>query len=469
METAAQTEVGSRQRGVYLKVYDFFSSVKLAVVVFFLLATGSILGTVIEQGLDPQEYIERYGEKWYYWINLFNLTNLYHSWWFTLLLALLATNLAVCLSKRLPSIWRAYYVVDCDFTHNLVQNLKNCTIIKFQGNAEEAKHKIASLLKGHKYKLWVENNPPENSAEDISIFAAKGRIGRLGSTITHISIFIILTGTVVSSAIGFRSFYPVYEGQPLYVPQGDFYVSLDKFWIDYNENGSIKDYFSKLSVVDHGKKMMTKTIQVNDPLQYKGFWFYQSSYGLAWDRVDKALIRIIDKKSGKIVVEEALDFRKEKEIKGTGLRLNVTNFVSHFAYDAQRKQVYAKSPEHENPAVQLEIVEDGNLIATPWLFYDPKLHNMFPIEKSKFDFILADYRSPQYSGLQMAKDPGVNLVWIGSGLLMAGLFISFFIFHRRLWIKIEPSEKSALIYLGGLTNKDSYGFEKELKSIVESF
>ena len=142
MDNVVHTEAEPRQRGIYSRVYDFFSSVKLAVVVFFLLAIGSILGTVIEQGLDPQEYVARFGEKKYYWLTLFSLTNVYHSWWFTSLLALIAINLAVCLSKRLPSIWRAYYIVDCDFTHNLVQNLKNSTVIKFQGNTEEAKQKI---------------------------------------------------------------------------------------------------------------------------------------------------------------------------------------------------------------------------------------------------------------------------------------------------------------------------------------
>ncbi len=462
METVAQTEVGSGQRGIHLKVYDFFSSVKLAVVVFFLLAVGSISGTIIEQGLSPQEYAGRYGEKWHYWINLLSLDNVYHSWWFTLLLALLAVNLAVCLSKRLPSIWRAYSVVDCDFTYHLVQNFKNNTVIQFEGSMEEAKGKVASILKGRKYKLWMENHP-----QDISIFAAKGRIGRLGSTISHISIFLILVGAVISSAMGFRGFFPFFEGEPVYVPQGNFYVVVDKFWIDYYENGGVKDYFSKMSIIEDEKKVMTKTIQVNDPLQYKGVWFYQSSYGMAWDRIDKAFLRIMDKKSGKVVAEETLDFRKAKEIKGTDLRLTVSNFVSHFAFDSETKQVYSQSGEHENPAIQLEVVEGGNLIATPWIFYN--YPNMFRIEKSKYDFILAGYTAPNYSGLQVSKDPGVNLVWVGSFMLMAGLFISFFIFHRRLWIKIVPSGKSVLIYLGGLTHKDSYGFEKEMREITESF
>ena len=51
---------------------------------------------------------------------------------------------------------------------------------------------------------------------------------------------------------------------------------------------------------------------------------------------------------------------------------------------------------------------------------------------------------------------------------MVGLFLSFFIFHRRLWVRIEPSEESTLIYIGGIANKDTPGFEKEMDIIIKS-
>ncbi|MDD5434477.1 MAG: cytochrome c biogenesis protein ResB [Nitrospira sp.] len=462
METVDKTESRIKRKGFFQKIYDFFASVKLAVVVFFLLAIGSISGTVIEQGLSPEEYIAKFGERQFYWIDLLKLDNVYHSWWFTSLIALLAINLAVCLSKRLPTIWKAYHVVDCDFTYHLVQNFKNSSVIQYPGSVEEAKEKVASVLESRKYRVWADNK-----RDNISIFSAKGRIGRLGSTITHISIFLILMGAVVSSAVGYRGFYPFFEHEPVFVPQGKFYIEMEKFWIDYYENGSIKDYFSKLTVIDNGKKVLTKTIQVNDPLQYKGVWFYQASYGMAWDRIDKAFLRVTDKKTGKIVAEEVMDFRKDREIKGTDLRINITEFISHFAYDSQTNQIYSKSPEHENPAVKLDIYEGGKQIATPWIFY--KYPNMFPIKNSKYNFILAGYNAPQYSGLQIAKDPGVNIVWVGSFMLMIGLFISFFIFHRRIWVKVVGSETGTLIYIGGLTNKDPLGFEKEMNIITGSF
>lgn len=47
----------------------------------------------------------------------------------------------------------------------------------------------------------------------------------------------------------------------------------------YEQSGMVvKDYKSILRVVDGGKTVMTKTIEVNDPMKYKGFVFYQSSY-----------------------------------------------------------------------------------------------------------------------------------------------------------------------------------------------
>ena len=443
------------------KIYNFFSSVKLAIVIFFLLSSGSIAGTLIEQRLSPEEYITRYGENWYKWIHAVSLTDVYHSWWFSGMLVLLAVNLAVCFSKRVPSIWRAYSSVDCDFTHNLVLNFKHHTIIPFNGEMENARRSVESSLKGRRYKLWFERNHG-----NISIFATKGAIGRLGPVISHISIFLILIGAAVSSAIGFRGYLPIFEGIPVNIPEGNFTIVLDKFWIDFYENGVIKDYFSSLSIIDNGKTVLTKTIQVNDPLQYKGLRFYQDSYGTAWDRADKVFVRITDRENGRVVTNTTLDFRKEKEIAGTDLRLNARNFIGHFAFDSKTRQIFSKSEEHENPAVQIDIYEGGKLISSPWLFYN--FPNMSPIEGSKYNFILSGYTSPHYSGLQIARDPGVNIVWAGSVLLMVGLFLSFFIFHRRIWIKIDLFEENTLIYIGGISNKDNPGFEKEMDRIIKS-
>ena len=53
----------------------------------------------------------------------------------------------------------------------------------------------------------------------------------------------------------------------------------NNFAVLYEKSGmEIKDYKSILRVVENGKDMVTKTIEVNNSLKYKGFVFYQSSY-----------------------------------------------------------------------------------------------------------------------------------------------------------------------------------------------
>jgi uncharacterized Tic20 family protein len=51
------------------------------------------------------------------------------------------------------------------------------------------------------------------------------------------------------------------------------------FALLYERSGmEVKDYKSILRVVEKGETVITKTIEVNDPMKYKGYVFYQSSY-----------------------------------------------------------------------------------------------------------------------------------------------------------------------------------------------
>jgi cytochrome c biogenesis protein len=80
---------------------------------------------------------------------------------------------------------------------------------------------------------------------------------------------------------------------------------------------------------------------------------------------------------------------------------------------------------------------------------------------------LINYRALPYTGLQMTRDPGVNIVWLGCFLLTTGLFISFFMFHKRIWVRLAPGEEGTEVVLGGNTNKNVIAFEKEFTSLVK--
>ena len=96
--------------------------------------------------------------------------------------------------------------------------------------------------------------------------------------------------------------------------------------------------------------MATKTITVNDPLVYKGIWFYQSSYGDAWDRIDVARVNVKEKETDKLVSTVDLEWQKEAKIDKLGLKLSMTDFVADFGFNSADKKVYSKTAEHVQSA-----------------------------------------------------------------------------------------------------------------------
>jgi len=89
------------QRGTS-KVWQFFCSVKLAVVIILVLVIACILGTVILQERTLDEYTAKYGYGLATFFRITQLNNIFHSYWFSVLLVLICTNLICCTIKR----WR---------------------------------------------------------------------------------------------------------------------------------------------------------------------------------------------------------------------------------------------------------------------------------------------------------------------------------------------------------------------------
>ena len=441
------------------KFIEIFSSPKLAIFIFIILAVLSIFGTVIEQNREPSMYIAAYGEKWYGVIRGLGLTDIFHAWYFTLTLILLSVNLSVCFFRRLPPKWRLIRDKTVVMAEDAILRQKNSVKLNHNISIQGVKDAISGLLKKKGYKVMTAET---NS--DISFFAQKGAIGRIGSDITHVGLLIIFLGVIIGSFFGFKGFATIFEGEIKRMPNTDFELRVDKFWIEYYDDYRPKDFFSTLTVIDNGKEIMKKTIEVNDPLKYKGVWFYQSSYGQAWDRIDKARFYVYEREGGKFISEAIADFGKEIEVPNTNLKLKVIGFAADFYYDPASKEVFSKSMEHNNPAMQVEIYEKGVLKSAPWLF--AKYPEAFLDKSTKYFIEAAGYQAPQYTGLSIAKDPGVNIVWVGSTFLTVGLFLSFFVIHKRIWIKIVYKNNKVDIYVGGNANKNKINFDKDFANLV---
>ena len=70
------------------------------------------------------------------------------------------------------------------------------------------------------------------------------------------------------------------------------------------------------------------------------------------------------------------------------------------------------------------------------------------------------------TGLQVAREPGQNLIWSGCLLLTAGLMMALYMSHVRIWGVVGRDQKGQPVLLwGGQPSKYRESFEKHFNEL----
>jgi cytochrome c biogenesis protein len=264
---------------------------------------------------------------------------------------------------------------------------------------------------------------------------------------------------------GFRKNLNITEGSSVEVPRADFHVRLDKFETEFYPSGAVKDWKSTLSIIESGKEQATKTIEVNHPYSYQGFVFFQSSYGWDWQNPQ---LDILVKNLAEENQEERIRLSIGEKVRLTDGRTEVTalRFVPDFVI-AEGNRVATRSQQPNNPAVFLEIQRNGKVVFSGWIFAKyPDFSRSHSGEEKRMSFVLEDFQATQYSGIQVTKDPGTNIIWVGCAVLMLGLFTAFYWPSRTMHFQLIPSGPVTEITAGGKSKKSQEEFHKEFQSII---
>lgn len=435
--------------------WDFFCSLKLTMFTLITLAVISIIGTVIPQGSPPPEYLQTISPaklKFYQSLGFFNM---YHSWWFILLLSLLSINLVACSIKRLPHIWKTITQPVMVMGDSLEKTLSNRTTIMTLGDAATLKDRIAAVLK-------AEFAVPMVTETDgtFHLFAQKAPWSRLAVYVVHLSVLVIFIGAIIGSLFGYKGYVNILEGQTIsnVMSRSDkeidlgFALRCEQFSVAHYPNGTPKEFKSIISVLENGKPVPDYTnvrVIVNDPLTYKGITFYQSSYGNAGDYFFTA-----SDVSGK----EGATFKVDRNSSVTlpdGSSMHIieeTDDVSKFA------------PALSGPAVQVEI-HDRSGGAEKVIVYASHPELNIQHAKEHNGGLVLQYKGAQkrmYTGLQVAKDPGVWVVWVGCILMVVGIYAAFFMSHRRIWVRVS----NGTVTIGGNASKNQGGFQLFMEQLM---
>ena len=75
--------------------WKLFASIQLTGVILFSLAIFSAVGTFIPQNKDVEQYLRAFGDFLFRLFAVLDLFDIYHAWWFQMLLILLVVNIIV--------------------------------------------------------------------------------------------------------------------------------------------------------------------------------------------------------------------------------------------------------------------------------------------------------------------------------------------------------------------------------------
>ena len=441
------------EKGFWPSLWDALSSVRLTVLLMIILAVASIFGTVIPQNAPVEEYLQVYKVATYKILRILGFLDMYHAGWFFFLLGLLSLNLLVCSLKRFRSVWKFFAQPEIGLEEGQWKAVSPSRKISQPVLPEKGLSQVQETLSR------VFGRPQVHKANGAHhLFAEKGKFSRLGFYFIHLSILVILAGSLIGLYFGFRGYINIVEGETAdrvvfrdgqqTHPLG-FKVKLDKFNVSFYSSGAPQEFKSMVTILEGGREVLSEPIRVNHPLTYQGISFYQSSYGLA--NVEKVVLSIQDRVSGQVTTVPA-QIGTRNEIPGTSSTFALTRFISDL--------------RGGGPAFQVVLSEPNRRMETFWILqHHPEFDAGRP---GRYYFRVKEIEPQYYTGLQVTKDPGVWLVWIGCVLMMVGFYLAFFMSHRRVWVRLTEKKGGTLVEIAGSSHRDRLEFEKELERIEQS-
>ncbi|MCG2739987.1 MAG: cytochrome c biogenesis protein ResB [Syntrophaceae bacterium] len=441
------------------KIWDFLTSLKLVVILLLILSALSIAGTVIEQNKPIQEYYRYYQPGTVALFMKLGLFDMYHSWWFVACLSLLALNITACTMDRYPGIMAGMRKRNLILDEKLSKSLQNLTTIRYDLPLEAVEKKVVALAgKGFSGK------PVVTVAEEggSHYFFEKGKYSRLAFFVTHLSILIIFLGALVGSFFGYKGYVNIFEGgtvSQLQTRAGkiqnlNFQVKCNTFHAEFYPSGAPMDYRSDLSILQNGREVVRKTIRVNDPLTFEGVTFYQSSYG---GQPDQVAIEVVNR-DGSVRGSVTAPFGQKVDIPGVADKIGIADYQEHY---------HLPDGSEGGRAVDVHIFPEKGGEVEAWLLLD---HPDYDKQRGgDYYFRVKDLKLKKYTGLQVNRDPGEILVWLGSILLIAGIMIAFFISHKKLWVSLKTDKKGrSELTIGGAANKNRDAFAREMEQMIQS-
>ena len=440
----------------FSKIWDFFASVTLTIVLLFSLAATSIVGTLIPQNEDPAAYFKAFGEFLYRLFSVLDLFDMYHSWWFQLLLILLVINIIVCSIDRMSANRRILFVKKPSFNLPRFRNIKSKEKFVNHRSPEQLKEIYQKLIARH-----FRHSQIETTEHGFAIFGEKGRWTRFGVYTVHFSVVLLLVGGLIGSIFGFDGFVNIPEGETVQRVQMrnsaetfdlGFEIRCEDFDVSFYDTGAPKEFRSSLTILEEGQPVLKKDILVNDPLSYKGINIYQSSYGTLPS--NDVVLSFTSSKTGKVYTQKT----------GMGQSVVIPEKLGTFVLKGLVRSFKFKGHDVGDAMVGTLTPIDGDPVEVALPLRFPSFDKM---RKGNVLIAVVENVPRFYTGLQVNRDPGVWVVYCGFILMIIGCYITFFMSHQQICVELVGTGKKTEVVVAGTANKNKTGMETKVTGFAD--
>ncbi len=470
-------------RTIVDKIWNFFSSVKVAIWLLVITLIVSAAGTILPQkmyippSVSPETfYGENYGwfGKVYYALGLHEL---YSQWWYMLLLASIGVSLCICSLDRAVPLYRALKSQGVRRHESFLKSQRLFGVTKGE-NLEEAVVKLKENLLKKRYRIREEGN---------AILAEKGRFSRWGPYVNHVGLIIFLFGAMLRFFPGMYvdEVLAIKEGERKEIPgTGGKYFLENKQFIhevyDKNEHEAFAAALEKKGQIDKNfqtdvvlykrsgdtvpggevklKKEKEESIRVNEPLKFDDYALYQMDFrpiltGMSFLLIDKET----DEELGEVRID--LDNPESRYDLGNGYAVEILDYFPDFDLNEEGLPVTRSKAPH-NPAFVFEMKApdrpDGEIS------FVAVQQTMEPYGNNKYKMQFSGIETKNVSVLTVRKDLTLWIFALGGLVFLVGLALGSYWNHRRIWIQKREQE----IWLAAHTNKNWFGFKRELKAVL---
>jgi cytochrome c biogenesis protein len=479
---------------------------RTALILLFLLALGSVPGSILPQeGADPASVTQYFQShpSLAPWLNRLGLFNVFASPWFAAVYLLLFASLIGCVVPRTFKLAGSARTPPPRAPRNLAR-LPHSVTYPSALAPDAAVDAAATVLGGQRFRL--RRPAPDDPGQWVA--AEKGYLREVGNLLFHLSLLGVLLSIALGGLFGYKADELVVQGpnngfsdttaaldefHPGRLVSGSdlapFSLTLDNFSASYiDSGGSIgQPQAFSANVTYHatpGSPAKKYDIQVNHPLSVDSVKVYLIGHGYAPEFKVTGPNGAAYNQATPFIPANANTMLSDGVVKAPDASLGFIGVFVPTAYTTPNGTLESIFPAANNPVVSL-IGYSGNLgmnsdasqsvyqlDTTQMTKISGSPHLMTPGSTWKLPGKLGSITyegTQQWVSLEITYDPGQIPALVFGMLALAGLLLSFFVRRRRVFVRAVPGPGGvgSVVTVGGLTRTDaSGGFEDEFATLA---